>query len=96
MCVEVLHGCDFGTVDFDVCCGCPVAWVAGIRVADVGDFEHHVFHAVVPLEKDANVLHAISYAEGFGVLDPIVRLLVEVTAKICIFEKVRINEWRLC
>lgn len=60
----MLHGCDFRTVDFDVCWGCAVARVVRIGAADVGDFEHHVFRAVVPPERDANVLHAVSYAEG--------------------------------
>lgn len=68
-----------------------MACVVGIDVVDVGDFEHYVSSAVVPPGRDANVLHAIPYEEEFSVLDPIVKLLVELTAKICIFEKVRMN-----
>lgn len=53
--------------------------------------EHHVSSTVVPPERDANVLHAITYEERFSVLDPTVELLVEVTTKICKCEKVRMN-----
>lgn len=58
---EAFHDGDFGSVDFDVGGGCAVGWVVGVGAADVGDFEHHVRGSIFFPERDANVLHTVTY-----------------------------------
>lgn len=41
-----------------------MGWVLWVRAADIGDLEHHVGRSVCFPERDADVLHAVSYTHA--------------------------------